>query len=339
MDPLTGSSSGAGVVRIHPGEPAWPRRLDHLSDPPGELWALGDPEILRRPCVTIVGSRRATTYGRRVARDLAREAVAAGWTVLSGMALGIDGAAHVGALDAQGFTVAVLGSGPDVPSPRRHADLHGQIVRRGLILSEYPPGTGARPWHFPARNRILAALAHRVVVVEAALKSGALITAALANESGRDVWAVPGSIYGEGSRGTHRLLEDGAIPVTSLESWRASLAPDSFLAPGEFAPPVASGSGPVESGPPPRSAAGRARSGKVGAAPRAGEETQGSLEPVFQGVAGAVWSLLALEPRTGDGLAQALAVPAPELFRTLARMELDGWIERDGTLRFHRRVA
>jgi DNA processing protein len=160
--------------------------------------------------VTIVGTRDATPYGIDVAHDLARGLAAAGITTVSGMALGIDAAAHRGALGAHGATIAVLACGPDVAYPRRHRDLHAQIARQGVVVSELPPGRRAYRWSFPARNRIMAALARLTVVVEAAESSGTLITAAFAQDLGRTVGAVPGKVTTRVARGSNKLLRDGA---------------------------------------------------------------------------------------------------------------------------------
>jgi len=163
-------------------------------------------------CVTIVGARRATGYGLEVAAGLARELAASEMTVISGMALGIDGAAHRGALEG-GRTVAVLGCGPDRPYPMTHRRLYRQILERGLVVSEQPPGTGVRRWCFPARNRIMAALSGMTVVVEARRHSGSLITAGMAADAGRDVGAVPGPVTGSTSAGANELIASGAAVI------------------------------------------------------------------------------------------------------------------------------
>lgn len=192
------------------GEADYPRRLLELPDPPPVLFALGDGQAIDAPCVAIVGTRRATRYGERVARALATAAARAGACVVSGMATGIDGIAHRAALDAGGTTAAVLGSGVDVPYPAAHRALHQEIARRGLVLSEHPPGERAGPGAFPRRNRIIAALASVTIVVEAGVRSGALLTAAHALELGRTVAAVPGPLDAPESAGTNALLRDGA---------------------------------------------------------------------------------------------------------------------------------
>jgi DNA processing protein len=197
----------------------FPSRLAAIHDPPPGLFLRGsaEPELLERPAVAIVGARSCSDYGAHVARRLARELASAGVVVVSGLARGVDGYAHRGALDGGGETVAVLGCGVDRDYPRAHASLAGQIASTGLVLSEYPPGVAPAPWRFPARNRIVAGLAAATVVVEARERSGALITADLALEQGRDVLAVPGEITSALSEGTNSLLRLGAAPVTRVE--------------------------------------------------------------------------------------------------------------------------
>jgi DNA processing protein len=190
------------------GGRGYPAALNDLRDPPPVLFTLGDVELLRRPCVAIVGSRRATAYGRRVARGIGAEVSGRGHCVVSGMAMGIDAEAHRGALP--GPTAAVLGSGVDVVSPPRNRALHGRICEHGVVVSEFPPGVQAAPHHFPKRNRIIAALSTDVVIVEASHRSGALITAEIALDLGREVHAVPGPIDRPTSQGTNRLIADGA---------------------------------------------------------------------------------------------------------------------------------
>ncbi len=215
---------GARVLAY--GGPEYPARLGDLPDPPPVLFVLGRAGLLNRDCAAVVGSRRATAYGRRVARRLGAALVERGGCVISGMALGIDAEAHWGALP--GPTVAVLGSGVDVAAPARNASLYDKIAASGAVASEYAPGTDAAPGHFPARNRIIAALAAEVVVVEASARSGALITAEIALDLGREVHAVPGPIDRPTSQGTNRLLADGAGVVLDA-SLGAGAAPDEAM--------------------------------------------------------------------------------------------------------------
>ncbi len=197
-----------GIAVLVYGGPGYPATLNALPDPPPVLFALGNTELLGRPCVAIVGSRRATAYGRRVARGIGSHLAGRGRCVVSGMAMGIDAEAHRGALP--GPTAAVLGSGVDVVSPPRNRALYGRIREHGVVVSEFLPGVGAAPHHFPRRNRIIAALAADVVIVEASHRSGALITAEIALDLGREVHAVPGPIDRPTSQGTNRLISDGA---------------------------------------------------------------------------------------------------------------------------------
>ncbi len=194
-------------------DPSYPQSLLTIADPPILLYVAGDPAFLQGPSLAVVGARNATPGGQENARAFARHLAGNGWRVVSGLALGIDAAAHEGALDAgpQGAgTVAVMGTGIDRIYPASHRDLAHRIAAHGALVSELPLGTGARPQHFPKRNRIVAGLARGVLVVEAAKQSGSLITARLAGECGREVFAIPGSIHSPLSRGCHALIRQGA---------------------------------------------------------------------------------------------------------------------------------
>ena len=195
----------------------FPELLREIHDPPRVLYlrGAGDVELLARPSVAIVGARACSPYGSQVGRMLGRELAAAGLVVVSGLARGVDGEAHRGALEAGGETVAVLGCGIDRDYPAAHRQLARRICERGLVVSEYEPGVEPAPWRFPARNRIIAGLAAATVIVEARERSGALITADFALEDGREVFAVPGEITGSLATGTNRLLRQGATPLTS----------------------------------------------------------------------------------------------------------------------------
>ena len=215
-------------------DPTYPDLLRAIPDPPIVLWARGHPEMLNRAAVAIVGSRRASAAGVAMATRLGREVSRAGLGVVSGLARGIDGAAHRGALEADdGWTIAVLGSGVDVVYPAEHRALTETIATDGLLLSEFPPGTPPFPNHFPLRNRIISGLSQAVVVVEASERSGSLITARAALEQGRDVLAVPGPVAGGVHRGCHALIKDGARLVESVEDileeirWRRPAIPSS----------------------------------------------------------------------------------------------------------------
>ena len=205
--------------RLRRRDRGFPPLLGAIHDPPAALFLRGNAEVdaLSRPAVAVVGARACSAYGRSVGRALARELAGAGLVIVSGMARGIDGEAHRGALDAGGITVAVLGCGIDRDYPAAHGELARRICEHGLVVSEYEPGVEPAPWRFPARNRIIAGLCAATVVVEARERSGALITADFALEEGRDVLAVPGEITSSLSAGTNALLRLGAAPATRAE--------------------------------------------------------------------------------------------------------------------------
>ena len=215
-----------GIRVITAFDPEYPALLLEIADPPFVLHASGSLDRLRLPAVSVVGSRDASRYGRDVAQRLGRELSAAGVAVVSGFARGVDAAAHEAALEGPGGTVAVLGCGLDVDYPREHRRLRERLeAGGGLFLSEHPPGEEPRPQNFPIRNRVIAGLSSGVVVVEASRRSGSLITARLAADFGRDVFAVPGSIFSETSAGAHALLRDGAILCTGTDDVLAELFP------------------------------------------------------------------------------------------------------------------
>jgi DNA processing protein len=207
------------IRRLPRPDPRFPELLAAIHDPPKQLFVRGDADLglLCEPAVAIVGARSCSSYGRSVARSLGRELGGAGLMVVSGMARGIDGEAHRGALEAGARTCAVLGCGIDRDYPAAHADLARRICGEGLVVSEYEPGVEPAPWRFPARNRLIAGLCRATVVVEARERSGALITADFALEEGREVLAVPGEITSALSAGTNALLRLGATPVTCAD--------------------------------------------------------------------------------------------------------------------------
>jgi DNA processing protein len=188
----------------------YPLLLKEIADPPLALHFRGDRTLLARTSIAMVGSRRASPYGVNVAAQLARQLVSAGVVIVSGLARGIDAAAHTAALDGGGTTIAVLGTGIDVVYPRSNLRLYRRIAEHGLILSELAPGAPPKPEHFPIRNRLISGISNGTVVVEATRRSGSLITARMAAEQNREVFAVPGSIFSAGSEGTHRLIQYGA---------------------------------------------------------------------------------------------------------------------------------
>jgi len=203
------------IITINDHE--YPTRLKEISDPPALLYVHGSLEILQDPQIGIVGSRNPSKSGYNNAYEFAKYLVQTGLVVTSGMALGVDGASHQGALDGGGPTIAVIATGVDRVYPAKHRDLAHQIVENGAIISEFPLGTPPHPRHFPRRNRIISAMSYGVLVVEAALKSGSLITARLAMEQNREVFAIPGSIHNPLAKGCHQLIRQGAKLVETAE--------------------------------------------------------------------------------------------------------------------------
>jgi DNA processing protein len=272
--------------------PDYPALLKMIHDPPRRLFVQGTLPTV--PMLAVIGSRRATPYGLRVARRLAGELAAAGMAIVSGLARGIDGAAHQGALEAGGQTVAVMATGLDLIYPPEHVELAAQICKSGALVTEAEPGTMPLPSRFPVRNRIISGLSVGVVVVEAAERSGALITARMALEQGREVLCVPGSIENPLSVGTHSLIKDGAKLVHTVEDVLA-----------EF----------------PALALTRTR---VHTRAYAHERTDsGPQEPELK----AVWELLDwVEPRHHDELAAMLRIEVKEVSRRLTLLEMGNYI-------------
>ncbi|MBQ6401371.1 MAG: DNA-processing protein DprA [Firmicutes bacterium] len=202
---------------ITSGDPAYPARLKEIKDYPRQLYFRGGIGMLKKRCVAVVGSRTTTTYGRNTARAIAARLASRGVTVISGMAAGIDACAHEGALNAGGETAAVLGCGPDICYPKQNRPLMSRLETQGLLLSEYEPGTPPEYWRFPQRNRIISGLSEVTVVVQARGRSGALITAELAAEQGREVFAVPGNIDSQYNLGTNKLIQEGAAPLIRVD--------------------------------------------------------------------------------------------------------------------------
>lgn len=223
-------AAAAGIDLLPFGDRRYPALLAAIPDPPLVLWIKGDASSLNQPAVAIVGSRGASPYGLEAASRLAAELAAAGMGIVSGLARGVDSAAHRGALTSEGPTVAVLGSGPDVIYPPEHESLADDIIRRGAVVSEYPPGSPPLKQYFPSRNRIISGLSLGVIVIEAAERSGSLITAARALEQGRHVMAVPGNILSGRFRGSHALLRDGAVVVDGAADVLAELGASSLRA-------------------------------------------------------------------------------------------------------------
>ena len=280
----------------------YPAPLRTISSPPLALFVDGNPDLLWRPAVAIVGSRSPTSGGRDNAHFFARSLASAGIVVVSGMARGIDAAAHEAALAAgAGTTVAVVGTGPDLAYPPAHDRLRDRLAAEGAVVSEHPPGTAALRSHFPARNRILAGLALGTLVVEAAEQSGALITARQAGEAGREVFAVPGSIHNPKARGCHRLIREGAAlveepceVVEALATLAADLAHALRARLGETESRVIAGPG----------------------------ETPPRLDADYQ----RLWDALGHDPTGMDQLVSRTGLTAAELSSMLLVMELDGLV-------------
>lgn len=275
---------GRALVTIQDAK--FPARLRAVPHAPLALFCQGAASLLDRPQLAIVGARSATAGGRELAHGFASELTRRGLLVSSGLALGIDGAAHRGALEAGGATLAVCGTGLDRVYPARHRELAHAIAERGLLVSEFPTGTPPLPDHFPRRNRILSGLAHGVLVVEAAVQSGSLVTARLAMEQGREVFAIPGSIHSPTSRGVHQLIRQGAKLTETVDDILDELAPQLV------------GRSIERAAPPP------------------------TLEPEQRRVLEA----LGHDPLQFDRLVERLALPVDRLSATLLALELRGHI-------------
>ena len=284
-------------------DPDYPPPLRRIAAPPTMLFVAGDATLLWRPAVAVVGSRAATAGGREHASRFARALGAAGLVVASGLARGVDAAAHRAALGLPGgTTVAVLGCGPDVAYPLAHRDLLAEVATRGAVVSEHPPGTGARREYFPSRNRILAGLTLGTVVVEAGERSGALITARQAAEAGREVFALPGSIDNPLARGCHRLIRDGALLVETPEQVLHALAP--------MASHQASDLRTLLDAPTP--------------VPPSGAGTSAPPGPPAHPDYNRLWSALGHDPTPMDQLVERSGLTAAELSSMLLVMELEG---------------
>lgn len=301
---------GAERTVLTLGDPRYPARLLELPDPPLLLYACGQLDRFKLPAVAVVGSRHPSAQGAENARVFACALSQAGLTVVSGLALGIDGAAHEGALLGEGGTIAVIGTGLDRVYPRSHLDLAHRIARHGLLLSEFPLGTAPLAANFPQRNRIIAGLGLGTLVVEAALQSGSLITARLAADHGREVFAIPGSIHSPQSRGCHALIRQGAKLVESTQDILEELH---LAAP---APPVASGKpGPTARPATPRPAAVQA-------------ELLPSLVSGDALATDAVLDALGHGPATLDALQARTGWSTSDLSVHLLSLELCGEVER-----------
>lgn len=280
-----------GVTVIHGGDARFPPQLRDDPEPPSALFVRGDLDALDARRVGVVGTRNATRSGRETARALGRDLADADVCVVSGLARGVDGAAHRGALSAEGSRpVAVVANGPDWPYPRQHADLWREVCERGLLISEWPPGTRPDAFRFPLRNRILAALSEVVVVVESREKGGSLITARAAIDRSVTVMAVPGSVRNRAASGTNQLLCDGAAPVTSVDDVLVALGLDTR------------------------------RAGRAAFDPRA----------LPRGVEAEVLERCRRDPFTLDEVVVDLGLPLADAAMALARLERSGWVREAG---------
>jgi len=275
---------------------AYPELLRVLHDPPAILYLRGD--LTDEPVLAVVGARRASEAGRRLTGELCRELASRGITIVSGLARGIDTAAHEGALQGQGRTIGVLGCGIDRIYPPENSRLFQRIIEQGAILSEYPPGTPPLAGHFPGRNRIISGLAQGVLIVEAAEGSGSLITAEFALEQGREVFAVPGSVYAETSGGVNQLLKDGAHLVTDVEDILSVLWP--------------------------------------GVPSRRQQEAEDALLTELAPEARKVYQLLTVNPLHIDELARKSGLTPMELSAILLHLELQGGVEQLSGMRYVR---
>jgi DNA processing protein len=313
-------------VRVH-GRPGYPSGLNELRNPPVLLFLRGRAELLETGGVAVVGTRRPADYGLGVAAQLAGGVARAGITVWSGMARGIDAAAHRAALDAEGASAAVLGCGIDVVYPPEHEQLAERLATDGLLVSEYLPGEPPLAHHFPERNRLLACLAQGVLVVEAREDGGALITAEQALELGRAVMAVPGPIGRVTSYGPNRLIQDGAKPVLEVTDVLEELG-GALNAAAARERPSARRRWTKKS-----FAAGRARVG--GPAPQPGSEPSRHRTPVGARYE-AVWQALGVEARHVDEIAAACGRPIGAVLALLLELEVDGRVRHAGGNRYRR---
>jgi len=279
---------GNAIVTL--ADTAYPRLLLEISDPPAVLYCRGRTDLLNRPALALVGSRNATAQGSSNAEQFARSFSTAGLTIVSGLAQGIDAAAHRGGLAGKGSTIAVLGTGVDITYPHANAALGAEIAANGLLLSEFPLGTKALAHNFPRRNRLISGLAQGCLVIEAALASGSLITARSAAEQGREVFAVPGSIHSPLSKGCHALIKSGAKLAESAEDVLSEL---SGFGRGRLASP-----------------------GAAPEAPQAAKPTGGADEPLL--------ACMGFDPADVDSLCSRAGLPAEKVSAELLRLELAG---------------
>ena len=289
------------------GDERYPPLLRDTPSPPAALFVDGDPDILWQPQVAVIGSRNPTAGGKDNARDFAGELSRQGMTITSGLAAGIDSIAHAAALDAGNMTVAVMGTGLDRIYPSSSQDLGVRIRDQGVLVSEFPPGTGAKRSHFPSRNRIISGLSLGVLVIEAGMRSGTLITARMAGTQGRDVFALPGSIHNPMAKGCHRLIRDGAKLVETVEEIMLELAPMAGQLAGELKKQIGlkvteAGTSPLDN---------------------SAGEPQLDEDPEYR----LLWSCLGFDPRPIDAIIEQSGLTARAVSAMLLMLELRGKVE------------
>jgi DNA processing protein len=299
--------AGPGRTLLTAEDPRYPPPLAAVQGMPPALFVEGDPGVLARPQVAIVGSRAATAAGRETAFDFAARLAAHGFAITSGLATGIDAAAHRGALEAGGITIAVCGTGLDRVYPAEHRALAAAILASGALVSEFPTGTPPQSRNFPRRNRLMSGLARGVLVIEAAARSGSLITARLAADQGREVMAVPGSIHNPLARGCHRLIKEGAALVETVEDVLATL--------GISAPAVATDREP--------------RAGDGGKIPSDALDSEAEM----------LLNALGFGPADVDRLLERTGLPAHSVISKLQLLELEGRVESLAGGRYSRTTA
>ena len=301
----------------------YPSLLRTISSPPAALFVEGDPDVLWQPQIAVIGSRNPTSGGRDNARDFTRELSRRGLTITSGLASGIDSIAHQAALEAGGQTVAVLGSGLDQVYPESSKPLAQQITEQGVIISEFPPGTRPQRSHFPSRNRIISGLSLGVLVIEAGLRSGTLITARLAGTQGREIFALPGSIHNPMAKGCHRLIRDGARLVENIDDIMGELASLAGQLAGDLNQEMARMD---EDGEPDSLdlTGGRPHlSPSLSGSPTAPHSVPWEDDPEYQ----QLWSCLGYDPKPADEIIEQSGLTARAVSAMLLMLELRGMVE------------
>jgi len=327
------TAAARGIIPLPFFHPAYPARLREIPDPPILLYVLGDPTLLGRPAVALVGARQCSRYGFETAWRIAADLSAAGVTVVSGLAFGIDRQAHLGGLAGPGSSVAVLGTGLDLVYPDANLDVWRELAARGALVSEFAPGTPPQAQNFPIRNRVIAGLALGVMVVEAAARSGSLITARLALDQGREVFALPGPVSLPTFAGCHSLLASGATLVQSAEDILTNLARElaaALAAPVPTVPLQAPGARPIPTA--------RPASGQTACPPPPSARPRAVPEKL-EGLEAAVAALLSDEGKLHiDAVARHLGVAAAAVSRALVCLELKGLVRKWPGMYYSREV-